>query len=187
MGGVILASLISVSWIAIVMYYINPQGIQLPLIAYAGPLPCWLVFFVLGTAIALLTKRKYTLWIPSLITIIGFACSIVESNYLMSHYEYGVGIKPSSFLFSIGFVLLLFSEVVEKNVAKCGMVYHGIVKMGKMSFTIYLCHCYFLYCFGVIHVNNWLLKFIIILTISILFIVMLKRIVPKSMFKYIGL
>lgn len=147
MGGVILASLISVSWIAMVQYNLNPSGTKLPIIAYAGPLPCWLVFFVLGSAIALLTNRKYSLWIPLLITIVGFGCSIVESNYLMSHFGYGVGIKPSSFLFSIGVILLLFSEVIEKNVAKCGSVYHGLVKLGKMSFTIYLCHCYFLYSF----------------------------------------
>lgn len=187
MGGVILATLISVSWIAMVQYYLNPSRFELPLIVYAGPLPCWLVFFVLGATIALLTNRKYSLWIPSLITIAGFVFSIVESNYMMSHYGYGVGIKPSSFLFSIGGVLLLFSGVIEKNVAKCGLAYRGIVKLGKMSFTIYLCHCYFLYIFGIIHVSNWLVKLFIILTISILFVSTLKRIVPKSMFKYIGL
>ena len=187
MGGVILASLISIAWIGIVMYYINPQGIHLPLIVYAGPLPCWLVFFVLGTTIALLTNRKYSLWLPLLITIVGFACSILESNYLMSHYGYGVGIKPSSFLFSIGVVLFLFTEMIEKIVSKSGSLYQGIVTLGRMSFTIYLCHCYFLYILGIIHVNNWFLKFIIILTISGLFVTTLKRVVPKSMFKYIGL
>lgn len=187
MGGVILTSIISVSWIAIVQYYLNPSGFKLPLIAYAGPLPCWLVFFVLGVAIALLTNRKYPIWVPLFFTIVGFVCSIVESNYLMSHYGYGVGIKPSSFLFSIGAVLFLFSEAIEKNVAKYGLVYKGIVKLGKMSFTIYLSHCYFLYIFGIVHVNNWLLKLIIILTISILFVIVLKRVVPKSMFKYIGI
>lgn len=184
---VILASLISTAWIAIVMYYINPQGIHLPLIVYAGLLPCWLVFFVLGTTIALLTKRKYSLWIPLLITIVGFGCSIVESNYLTGHYGIGVGIKPSSFLFSIGVILLLFPEVIEKKVAKCGWRYRGLLKLGKMSFTIYLCHCYFLYIFNIIHVDNWLVKFIIILTISTLFVVTLKWAVPKSMFKYLGL
>lgn len=187
MGGVISASLISITWIAIVMYYINPLGIHLFLIVYAGPLPCWLVFFVLGTTIALLTNRKYSLWIPLLISIVGLGCSIAESNYLMGHYGYGVGIKPSSFLFSIGVVLLLFSEVVEKMVAKCGWVYRGILKLGKMSFTIYLCHCYFLHIFDIIHISNWLLKLLIIMTISILFVTSLKRIVSKSMFKYIGL
>lgn len=187
MGGVILAKLISLTWIGIVMYYVNPQGIHLPLIVYAGPLPCWLVFFVLGTTIALMTSRKYSLWIPLLITIVGFACSILESNYLMGHYGYGVGIKPSSFLFSIGVILLMFTEKAEKNTNKCGLIYNGLLKLGKMSFPIYLCHCYLLYCFDFSKVGSWGIKFIIILIASILFVISLRYIIPRCMYKYLGL
>ena len=106
--GAIAGCLISLVWIAGVEYINTIQGKGIPLILYAGPLPCWLIFFVLGLLIGHKPERTYSIILPVVVTIIGFALSVMESNYLLEHYGKGVGIKPSSFIYSAGMVFLMF-------------------------------------------------------------------------------
>ena len=98
MGGVIISCLISLVWIAGVVYMSTMQGRGIPLILYAGPLPCWLMFFVLGVVIGHKPERDYSIILPIVITILGLMLSVIESEYLLDHYGKGVGIKPSSFI-----------------------------------------------------------------------------------------
>ena len=95
---VIVSCLISFAWIAGVMYMNTIQGKGIPLILYAGPLPCWLMFFVLGVMIGHKPERNYSIFLPMVITILGFILSVIETDYLLDHYGKGVGIKPSSFI-----------------------------------------------------------------------------------------
>ena len=110
---VIVSCLISFAWIAGVMYMNTIQGKGIPLILYAGPLPCWLMFFVLGVMIGHKPERNYSIIFPIVITILGFILSVIESDYLLAHYGKGVGIKPSSFINSAGMIFLMFSNKVE--------------------------------------------------------------------------
>ena len=110
---VIVSCLISFAWIAGVMYMNTIQGKGIPLILYAGPLPCWLMFFVLGVMIGHKPERNYSIILPIVITILGFILSVIETDYLLDHRGKGVGIKPSSFINSAGMIFLMFSNKVE--------------------------------------------------------------------------
>lgn len=186
-GGVIACHLISFVWIVSVVYVNTVKGMGLPLILYAGPLPCWLMFFALGILIGQKTERKYSIALPIFITIIGYIFSIVESNYLLSQYGQGVGIKLSSFIYSAGIVYLLFSNKVERLICKTGIIYKIFVKIGSLSFGIYLIHCYLVNLVDRFPIDSWFIKFVMTLSLTILFILILKKTVPSKYHRFLGI
>lgn len=161
--------------------------INLPLILYAGPLPCWLMFFVIGMVLGQNTKRNYSIIIPLIVMCLGFALSVIEANYLFDNYHKGFGIKSSSFLFSGAMIFLLFSNVAERHIQKLGVVYNFFVKVGRISFGIYLIHCYFIRLVNQIHDNSWFLRFFIVFLATSLTIIFLKKILPTKVHKYLGI
>lgn len=187
-GGVIASCLISFAWIAGVMYMNTIQGKGIPLILYAGPLPCWLMFFVLGVMIGHKPERNYSIILPLVITILGFMLSVIESDYLLDHYGKGVGIKPSSFIYSAGIVFLMFSSKLENLIRRTGAFYRFMIWIGSLSFGIYLIHCYFISFFVKrLPIDSWLLQWSIALSLTVVFILMIRKIVPTKYHKYLGI
>lgn len=188
MGGVIGSCLVSFVWIAGVMYMSTIQGKGIPLILFAGPLPCWLMFFVLGVVIGHKPERDYSIILPIIITILGLLLSIMESDYLLDHYGKGVGIKPSSFIYSTGMIFLMFSNKMEKFLSQTGFIYKFIIWIGSLSFSIYLIHCYFVsYLVKRLPIDSWLLQWAIALFLTVAFILILRKLLPTKYHKYIGL
>lgn len=188
MGGVIVSCLISLVWIAGIEYISTIQGKGIPLILYAGPLPCWLMFFVLGVFIGHKLERKYSIIVPILITILGFILSVIESDYLLDQYGKGVGIKPSSFIYSAGMIFLMFSNKVENLIRRTGAIYRFIIWIGSLSFGIYLIHCYFIsFCVSRLPIDSWLLQWFIALFLTVVFILILRKLLPKKYHKYLGI
>ena len=164
------------------------QGKGIPLILYAGPLPCWLMFFVLGVVIGHKPERNYSIILPIVITILGFILSVIESDYLLDHYGKGVGIKPSSFIYSAGMIFLMFSNKVEKLLSQTGVVYRFIIWIGSLSFSIYLIHCYFVsYLVKRLPIDSWLLQWAIALLLTVAFILILRKLLPTKYHKYLGI
>ena len=164
------------------------QGKGIPLIIYAGPLPCWLMFFVLGVLIGHKPERNYSVILPVVITIIGFLLSVMESNYLLDHYGKGVGIKPSSFIYSAGMVFLMFSSKVENLLSRTGIMCRYIIWIGSLSFGIYLIHCYFVsFIVKRLPINSWLLKWALSLFLTVVFILILRKLLPSKYHKYLGI
>lgn len=164
------------------------QGKGIPLIIYAGPLPCWLMFFVLGVLIGHKPERNYSVILPVVITIIGFLLSVMESIYLLDHYGKGVGIKPSSFIYSAGMVFLMFSSKVENLLSRTGIMCRYIIWIGSLSFGIYLIHCYFVsFIVKRLPINSWLLKWALSLFLTVVFILILRKLLPSKYHKYLGI
>lgn len=187
-GGVVTSCLVSFIWITGVVYMNTIKGMGIPLLLYAGPLPCWLMFFTIGVLIGQEAERRYSIALPTLITIMGYIFSVIESNYLLEQYGQGVGIKPSSFIYSVGMIYVLFSNKVERLICRTGVFYKIFVKIGSLSFGIYLIHCYFIhYIVGRLSIDSWFLKFVMSLMLTILFIVILQKILPPRYHKYLGI
>ena len=185
---VIVSCLISFAWIAGVMYMNTIQGKGIPLILYAGPLPCWLMFFVLGVMIGHKPERNYSIILPIVITILGFILSVIESDYLLDHYGKGVGIKPSSFIYSAGMIFLMFSNKVENLIRRTGAIYRFIIWIGSLSFGIYLVHCYFISFFVKrLPIDSWLLQWSLALFLTVVFILILRKLLPTKYHKYLGI
>ena len=186
--GVIASCLISFAWIAGVMYMNTIQGKGIPLILYAGPLPCWLMFFVLGVMIGHKPERNYSIIFPIVITILGFILSVIESDYLLAHYGKGVGIKPSSFIYSAGMIFLMFSNKVENLLSRTGIIYRIMIWIGSLSFGIYLIHCYFVNFFVKrLPIDSWLLQWALSLFLTVVFILILRKLLPPKYHKYLGI
>lgn len=157
---------------------------NLPLILYAGCFVLWIVFYYLGCRLSV-SDRNYSLWLPLTITIAGLFLSYIESKYLVSNYGTGYGIKPSSFLYSLGCILLFMSSKLEK--AYQSRYIGRIVEwFGKKSFVIYLFHCYIIAAFGKVPVDlPWVARWAIIVTMSVILIQILK-LMPTKIRYYIG-
>lgn len=185
---VIVSCLISFAWIAGVMYMNTIQGKGIPLILYAGPLPCWLMFFVLGVMIGHKPERNYSIILPMFIAILGFILSVIGTDYLLDHYGKGVGIKPSSFIYSAGMIFLMFSNKVENLIRRTGVIYRFIIWIGSLSFGIYLVHCYFISFFVKrLPIDSWLLQWSLALFLTVVFILILRKLLPTKYHKYLGI
>ena len=185
---VIVSCLISFAWIAGVMYMNTIQGKGIPLILYAGPLPCWLMFFVLGVMIGHKPERNYSIILPMFIAILGFILSVIGTDYLLDHYGKGVGIKPSSFIYSAGMIFLMFSNKVENLIRRTGAIYRFIIWIGSLSFGIYLVHCYFISFFVKrLPIDSWLLQWSLALFLTVVFILILRKLLPTKYHKYLGI
>lgn len=62
-----------------------------------------------------------------------------------------------------------------------------ITYLGKISFSIYLSHCYIIYLFGYLHIElSWTYKWLIVLCAGVCFIIVLRNILPRSLHKFLG-
>ena len=164
------------------------QGKGIPLILYAGPLPCWLMFFVLGVMIGHKPERNYSIILPMVIAVLGFILSVIETDYLLDHYGKGVGIKPSSYIYSAGMIFLMFSNKVESLIRRTGVIYKFIIWIGSLSFGIYLIHCYFIsFCVRRLPIDSWLLQWSLALSLTVVFILILRKLLPVRFYRYLGL
>ena len=164
------------------------QGNELPLILYAGPLPCWLMFFVLGVMIGHKPERNYSISLPIIISVLGFMLSIIESYYLLNHYGKGVGIKPSTYIYSAGMIFLMFSNKMETLISRTGVIYRFIIWIGSLSFGIYLIHRYFVsFLANILTIDSWLLQWAIALFLTIVLIQILRKLLPTKYHKYLGI
>ena len=137
---------LSVISICVVTYLLHYRHLKMPTIVFAGPFPLWIVFFFEGLFIGRNSQRKYPIKLILALTVVSFILTIVESKYLYSLDGGGAGIKLTSFIFSFFAILLLFSAKVEAFFKQGSRMFFAIfVKIGRLSFGIYLVH-YFLLC-----------------------------------------
>ena len=163
---------------------------DLPLIIYAGCGLLWLMFYVVGCGLSE-TSRMYSLRNVVALLLIGFILSYLESFYLMSNYRLGFGIKPSSFVFSLGAVLFLMSAKVEDFIAKReNGVFRLFEYLGSVSFIVYLIHCYVISWVlphsGIIN-DYWLTRWLLVLFSALLGVHLMKRLVPTELKYYFGI
>lgn len=183
MGGGIISIIISILWIGSYTYLKNEYHMALPLIIYAGPLPCWLMFFFLGIYLGQLSDRKYSLSWPLFITCTGFILSVASCIFLNS----GVGIKPTSFVYSLGLILVLFSSKMERFLSCNNIIYRVMIWLGRQSFLLYLAHMYIIsLCLNKLDVSNWGVRICFTLLMTSILIAIFKWILPKSIRHWLG-
>lgn len=182
-GYMILMSCVSVICISYLTYIMQIRGVKLPLIIYAGGFPLWIVFFFLGVYLRKTSNRDYPVLIWGLLTVIFFIFSYYESKLLISYGGSGVGVKLSSFCFSFTCILVLFSRKAECLARKTGWLYRTGVFIGGISFGMYLIHCHFIHiCTMTISDFNsisWGGKWLMITVVTILFIIVIRYILPR--------
>lgn len=185
-GGVIFCAILSGISISVVTYMLQIEGKALPLIVYAGPFALWIIFYMFGIWFSA-HSRNYSLWPAWIVTVIGFVSSVIESKYYLPVHGSGLGIKLSSFIFSAGVIILLFSESAEKLFRK-NYISRGVIYIGEISFGIYLLHIYV--CTVLIRLcpmQIWIINWVLTLTITILLIMVVKRIIPQRFAtRYLG-
>lgn len=181
--GIIL--IINTVFLFLYNYYFNLDG--LPTVVCVGPFVYWIVFYYLGVYMSE-SQRDYRLFIPIVLILVGFVSQMIETRYLMSIGKTGVGIKISSWVYSAGVILLLFSKKVEDVIKNDNKFYHQIVKLGMLSFGIYLTHVYFLIVQGsFLGSKNWVISFVIVTVLTALFVSVLKKVMPSRSWRLLGL
>ena len=134
---------ISFIWVFAYNYLIRPYY-ELPLIIYGGNIFCFWVYFSIGSSIEKVThleKNKFLFYI--VILLVALTLSVFESFHIMKSNSSltGVGLKPSSVIFSTLTVLILFSpNMVAKY--KQNVIFKIVETLGKFSLGIYLGHLF---------------------------------------------
>ncbi len=184
MGGGFLL-LINMVSLLVFNYVINTE--HQSAILSVGPCIYWIVFYYIGVYMSE-KERDYSLCRPLLLFVFGMVAQMFETKYLMSNGRIGIGIKICSWIYSAGAVLLLFSKKIEVLVNKQSRVYNALVYLGKISFAVYLTHVYFLMVRKtIIPTNNWIVSFVLVAIVISLFVVVIKKLLPTSLWRLLGL
>lgn len=165
--SLIASGVLSMATITLTSYIIYIRKIDLPLIVYAGPSYLWIFFFMLGIFFRKFGYLKSSIR-GGVIALVGLGLQIVEVYYI---HEYTgssvVGIKPSSFIFSIGIIMLLFSNRI-RSVLLNALNYKFIKWLGINSFTVYLLHMYPLLIINYYYNTEiWSIEWILCLSITV--------------------
>lgn len=182
-GGIILS--INIFSLYLYNYYFNLEG--MPTVMCVGPFVYWIIFYYMGVYLSE-SQRDYSLIIPVVMILVGFISQMIETHYLMSIGKTGVGIKITSWIYSAGVILLLFSKKVESAIKLYNKCYLLIMNLGLMSFGIYLTHVYFLMVQSFFFNSKyWVISFVFVAVITTLFVSVLKKILPSKLWRLLGL
>lgn len=181
MGGVIIC--ISMICVALISY---TSITKLPLIVFAGPVIVWLIFFWLGVYISRNSRDYNIRWIL-IGVIISFVLMVIETKFRHEATGGGYGIKPSSFVFSLLMILLLFSKRIEMQYKSGNIINKVLIVMGNYSFPIYLIHCFVIILAShFVTVPVWIVRWAIVVVITMLIIYLARKVLPKKYLKIIG-
>lgn len=180
-----ISMIITIIAISLITYLIQIQGMQLPLIVYAGPFATWFVFFMFGVYYSS-SKINYSLAEAIMVVIIGFILECIETYWLNTKYGGGYGIKLSAFIYSFGVMMLVLSPTVKSSY-KSNQFTAIIAYIGKVSFGIYLIHCLVIKMLGgILHVFGWSFSWLVVVIISSVLVMVARRILPYKLNRYLG-
>lgn len=159
----------------------------MPLILYAGFFPLWIMFFSMGVSLAE-SKREFKMGWLIFLLILSLILQFIESFYLHTFSDSAFGIKPSSFLFSAILIMILFSNQLESYWKPKGFIAKGFHLLGELSFGIYLTHCLVLLLVTRIPYNHiWIIDWFLVLSLDVVFLLLLRKLIPVGLYKYLGL
>ena len=175
---------VSMLSILLITYLLSVQGVQMPLIVYAGPFTTWFVFFMLGVYYSS-EKINYTVKQAIAVIIFGLVLECVETYWLNTNYGGGYGIKLSAFIYSVGVIMLILSPKV-KVAYKSNKLTSIIAYIGNISFGVYLTHCFVIK--GVNYLcspyHSWILSWLLVVIITSIIVVIARKILPHKLNKY---
>lgn len=181
MGGVILC--LSLICVAVISY---TSITRFPLIVFAGPVIVWVIFFWIGVFLSR-SERNYKIGWIFVGVLISFALMLIETKFRHEATGGGYGIKPSSFIFSFLMILLLLSKRMEQKYVKDNIINKVLTVVGDYSFPIYLIHCFVItIVFHFVTISNWIVRWTIVVAITMLFICLVRKVLPNKCLKIIG-
>ena len=181
MGGVILS--LSLICVAVISYTSITRFL---LIVFAGPVIVWLIFFWIGVFLSR-RERDYKIGKIFIGVLLSFVLMLIETKYRHEATGGGYGIKPSSFIFSFLMILLLFSKRIEHKYVKDKVINKALIVVGDYSFSIYLIHCFVItIVFHFVTISNWIVRWTIVVAITMLFICLVRKVLPNKCLKIIG-
>ena len=181
MGGVILS--LSLICVAVISY---TSITRFPLIVFAGPIIVWLIFFWIGVFLSR-RERDYKIGKIFIGVLLSYVLMLIETKYRHEATGGGYGIKPSSFIFSFLMILLLFSKRIEHKYVKDKVINKALIVVGDYSFSIYLIHCFVItIVFHFVTISNWIVRWTIVVAITMLFICLVRKVLPNKCLKIIG-
>lgn len=182
----ILSLILSIISILIITNIQAINGIGIPLILYAGPFTTWFIFYMSGVYLSKY-NLNYSLTIPISILVVGLVLSCIETRYLYKFHAGGVGIKLSSYIYSFGMILFLFSNKIQ-SLYKDNNVTNLITYIGRISFGLYLTHCFVIMVLDALPIPQiWIIRFVLTALIDTLGIMLAHRALPSKLNKYLGL
>lgn len=177
--------ILSVISILLITYVTTIKGIELPLIIYAGPFTTWFVFFMIGVYIAI-NQPHYSVKQALVIIVIGFLLQLVEMYWLNTNFGNGFGIKISSYIYSVGIVMLLLLPQVKCSYRSC-VISRIIAYIGSISFGIYLTHCFAIQLiYRYINIETWSLSWLVTLILTIGGVYIARKLFPDRLNQYLG-
>ncbi len=183
---IVISTSITAIAILLVSYVTAIKGIALPLMAYAAIFPVWMLFFVMGGALAY-SKRNYPLILPALLCIGGLVLSFFEAKYLYTFHGVGIGIKLSAFIYAAGIILLLFSQKLEQAFSPHNKACQIVTYIGRISFGIYFTHCHFIpFAKRLLPFDSWIATWLLVALFSIVAIASCRKLFPDKILSYIG-
>lgn len=176
----ILMLCITISSVVFLKYAVNAD---VPMITFAIPF-LWISFFVQGIFLASI-DREYNLRLLAALFIFFLFASIAESFYLRESNMLFTGIKPSTHLLSTIIIFILFSKKVE-SFYKSNAITRYVERLGGVSFFLYLIHYNLVPFFQKIS-GYWAVRFMLVLALSVMIFICLKKLTPVRIHKYLGL
>lgn len=156
------------------------------MIVFAGPVIVWLIFFWIGVFLSR-RERDYKIGWIFIGALISFVLMLIETKYRHEATGGGYGIKPSSFLFSFFMILLLLSKRIEAKYVKDNVVNKILTLVGDYSFPIYLIHCFVITTvFHYVTLSNWIVRWCVVVAITMIFIYMVRKVLPTKCLRIIG-
>lgn len=182
--GLLITSSVSVISIILISWF---DYNRLPLIIYAGPIVTWAVFFYMGILLSK-SKREYKITLLYILIPLCIIACLIESYLLQTNNHNGWGIKFTTYIYSATIILLLFSKHIESRFNADGLVNRFINNIGRISFPLYLMHCYVItIVFKFINIQNYLMRWLLVSGCSILLVILMRRIIPSKFHKLLGL
>ena len=115
----------------------------------------------------------------------GLMIQFFELFIMHDNGVFSVGLKMSSVLFSISAIIVIFSKS-NNLVLDCN---NRLVKLGSISFPIYLIHSYFALLVGRLShgLIPWFLSWMLVCALSIGAVYYCKHYIPKRLHYYLGI
>lgn len=185
-GGVIGFALMSFASVAVVNWYLNIGGHELPMVVYAGLFPVYGFFFVLGVWLSR-RPRTYRLFPLLVLLLLSLVLSMWETEWQMSFHGKGHGIKPSVFLYSTLAVFILFSRRLQDAYTGRSQLAKAVQWVGEVSFGVYLVHMYFVpVAAKLVPTDAWVVNWSVATVLTLVFIAVVKRVAPRAVARWLG-
>ena len=164
------------------------MGFHWPLILYAGPFWVWIMFFHQGIIMGK-SDRNYPVLKLLILILVFIILQVIESSYIYKINGVGFGIKATAFLYSSFVLWLLFSKRIQSLYESRKNFFFTLIEyIGKLSFGIYLIHCYVISLIGkLVGLESWGIKWFITVVLTVTIIHIVKITLPfKFISKYLG-